>query len=47
MPYNDLEVTERVFAEHPGEIAGMLLEPVMMNAGIIRPSPATWRAWPS
>jgi glutamate-1-semialdehyde 2,1-aminomutase len=39
VPYNDLEVTERVFAEHAGEIAGMLLEPVMMNAGIIPPQP--------
>ncbi|HET7519461.1 MAG TPA: aminotransferase class III-fold pyridoxal phosphate-dependent enzyme, partial [Actinomycetes bacterium] len=39
VPYNDLEVTERIFAEHPGEIAGMLLEPVMMNAGIIPPQP--------
>ena len=34
VPYNDLEVTERVFAEHAGQIAGMLLEPVMMNAGM-------------
>jgi glutamate-1-semialdehyde 2,1-aminomutase len=39
VPYNDLAVTERVFAEHPGQIAGMLLEPVMMNAGIIPPQP--------
>jgi glutamate-1-semialdehyde 2,1-aminomutase len=39
VPYNDLAVTERVFAEHPGQIAGMLLEPVMMNAGIIPPEP--------
>ena len=39
VPYNDLEVTERVFAEHTGQIAGMLLEPVMMNAGIIPPQP--------
>src|ERR671912_125841 len=39
VPYNDLEVTERVFAEHDGQIAGMLLEPVMMNAGIIPPQP--------
>jgi glutamate-1-semialdehyde 2,1-aminomutase len=39
VPFNDLEVTERVLAAHPGEIAGMLLEPVMMNAGIIPPQP--------
>jgi glutamate-1-semialdehyde 2,1-aminomutase len=39
VPYNDLEVTEKVFADHAGQIAGMLLEPVMMNAGIIPPRP--------
>jgi glutamate-1-semialdehyde 2,1-aminomutase len=39
VPFNDLEVTEKVFATHPDEIAGMLLEPVMMNAGIIPPQP--------
>src|SRR6266545_1535317 len=39
VPFNDLEAVERVFAEHAGEVAGMLLEPVMMNAGIIPPEP--------
>jgi glutamate-1-semialdehyde 2,1-aminomutase len=39
VPFNDLEVVERVLAEHRGEVAGMLLEPVMMNAGIIPPQP--------
>jgi len=39
VPFNDLEVTERVFAAHAGQVAGMLLEPVMMNAGIIPPEP--------
>jgi glutamate-1-semialdehyde 2,1-aminomutase len=39
VPYNDLEVTEKVFADHAGQIAGMLLEPVMMNAGIVPPQP--------
>ena len=39
VPFNDLEVAEKVFATHPDEIAGMLLEPVMMNAGIIPPQP--------
>jgi glutamate-1-semialdehyde 2,1-aminomutase len=37
VPYNDLGALERVFAEHPGEIAGMILEPIMMNAGVIAP----------
>jgi glutamate-1-semialdehyde 2,1-aminomutase len=37
VPFNDADVLERVFAEHPDEIAGMIVEPVMMNAGIILP----------
>ncbi len=39
VPYNDLAAVERVFAEHPGRIAGMIIEPMMMNAGIIPPAP--------
>ena len=39
VPVNDLAAVERVFAEHPGQIAGMILEPMMMNAGIIPPEP--------
>ena len=37
VPFNDLGAVERVLAEHRGRIAGMILEPVMMNAGIIPP----------
>src|ERR687898_2337722 len=37
VPYNDLEALERVFEEHRGRIAGMILEPIMMNAGVIPP----------
>ena len=37
--YNDLDMLERVFDEHEGRIAGMILEPIMMNAGIIGPQP--------
>ena len=29
----------RLLDEHQGQIAGMILEPVMMNAGIIKPEP--------
>jgi glutamate-1-semialdehyde 2,1-aminomutase len=36
--YNDLSAVARVLAEHPGQVAGMILEPVMMNAGIIHPA---------
>ena len=38
VPFNDLGAVERALTEHPGEIAGMLVEPVMMNAGIIHPA---------
>jgi glutamate-1-semialdehyde 2,1-aminomutase len=37
--FNDLRSVERVLAEHPGEVAGMIIEPIMMNAGIIMPEP--------
>ena len=29
----------RLLDEHPGQIAGMIIEPIMMNAGIIMPEP--------
>jgi len=35
--FNDLAAVERVLREHPGQVAGMLLEPIMMNAGVIAP----------
>ena len=38
VPFNDLAAVERALTERPGEIAGMILEPVMMNAGIIHPA---------
>lgn len=37
VPFNDLGAVERALTEHPDEIAGMLVEPIMMNAGIIHP----------
>ncbi len=39
VPFNDPSAVERAFAEHPDEIAGMIMEPIMMNAGIIEPLP--------
>jgi glutamate-1-semialdehyde 2,1-aminomutase len=39
VPYNDLDALERVLQENEGEVAGMILEPIMMNIGIIRPEP--------
>ena len=37
VPFNDPEAVARALAEHPDRIAGMIVEPVMMNAGIIPP----------
>jgi glutamate-1-semialdehyde 2,1-aminomutase len=37
--FNDLDGVARLLAEHPGQIAGMIIEPIMMNAGIILPEP--------
>jgi glutamate-1-semialdehyde 2,1-aminomutase len=37
--FNDVSAVARVLDEHPGQVAGMIVEPVMMNAGIIPPEP--------
>ena len=37
--FNDLESVARLLDEHRGQVAGMIVEPVMMNAGIIKPQP--------
>ncbi len=37
--FNDLEAVARLLDEHPGQIAGMIVEPIMMNSGIIAPEP--------
>jgi len=37
VPFNDPEAVARALAEHRGRVAAMILEPVMMNAGIIPP----------
>ncbi|NJK99579.1 MAG: glutamate-1-semialdehyde 2,1-aminomutase [Spirulinaceae cyanobacterium RM2_2_10] len=36
-PYNDLEAVKALFAQHRGEIAGVILEPVVGNSGFIAP----------
>ena len=36
-PYNDLEAVRKLFDENPGQIAGVMLEPVVGNAGFIVP----------
>ncbi|MDR2983785.1 MAG: aspartate aminotransferase family protein [Nocardiopsaceae bacterium] len=37
--FNDLAAVERVLRDYSGQVAGMLLEPIMMNAGVILPEP--------
>ena len=37
--FNDLDGVARLLDEYPGKIAGMIIEPIMMNAGIIEPEP--------
>jgi glutamate-1-semialdehyde 2,1-aminomutase len=39
VPFNDLAAVARRLDEHAGQVAGMIIEPVMMNAGIIEPGP--------
>ena len=36
-PYNDLEAVKALFAKHPDAISGVILEPVVGNAGFITP----------
>ena len=36
-PYNDLEAVKKLFAENEGEIAGVILEPVVGNSGFVTP----------
>jgi glutamate-1-semialdehyde 2,1-aminomutase len=36
-PYNDLQAVRKLFEENPGEIAGVILEPIVGNAGFIVP----------
>lgn len=36
-PYNDLEAVKALFVENPDQIAGVILEPVVGNAGFIAP----------
>jgi glutamate-1-semialdehyde 2,1-aminomutase len=37
--FNDIASVARLLRSHPGRIAGMIVEPIMMNAGIIWPQP--------
>jgi glutamate-1-semialdehyde 2,1-aminomutase len=37
-PYNDLEAVERIFGEHRGSIAAVIVEPVAANMGVVPPA---------
>jgi glutamate-1-semialdehyde 2,1-aminomutase len=37
VPFNDADVLEAIFKEYDGKIAGMIIEPAMMNINIIPP----------
>ncbi len=37
VPFGDIAAVRRVLEENPGEIAGMIIEPIMMNIGMITP----------
>jgi glutamate-1-semialdehyde 2,1-aminomutase len=39
LPYNDLAAVEAAFAGHPEQVACVILEPVVGNAGTIPPAP--------
>jgi glutamate-1-semialdehyde 2,1-aminomutase len=39
LPYNDLDAVRLAFANHPGAIACIIVEPVVGNAGTIPPAP--------
>jgi len=42
VPFNDLPAMEKAFEKHPGEVAAVIVEPAMMNVGIVLPTRATW-----
>ena len=37
LPYNDLEATQAAFAAHGSDIAGIIVEPIAGNMGLIKP----------
>jgi glutamate-1-semialdehyde 2,1-aminomutase len=44
VPFNDAAAMARAFAEHPGEIAGVMIEPAMSNCGLVLPDPGYLQA---
>jgi len=37
--WNDLELVKKAFSDHPGEIAGVIMEPILANTNCIVPAP--------
>jgi glutamate-1-semialdehyde 2,1-aminomutase len=37
VPFNDLPALEKAFATHPNDVAAVIVEPAMMNVGIVLP----------
>jgi glutamate-1-semialdehyde 2,1-aminomutase len=44
VPFNDAEAVEQAFADNPEEISALILEPVMMNIGLVPPKPGYLQA---
>jgi glutamate-1-semialdehyde 2,1-aminomutase len=38
-PYNDLNVVEKIFAQHKNKIAAVIVEPIAANVGVVPPAP--------
>jgi glutamate-1-semialdehyde 2,1-aminomutase len=38
-PFNDLSGVEKLFRQHAGKIAGIIVEPVAANMGVVEPAP--------
>jgi glutamate-1-semialdehyde 2,1-aminomutase len=35
--FNDLDLVETLFREHPGQVAGVIVEPILQNCGVLIP----------
>ena len=44
VPFNDAAAVEQAFADNEGQVAAVILEPVMMNIGIVEPAPGYLQA---
>ncbi|HJX07420.1 MAG TPA: aspartate aminotransferase family protein [Actinomycetota bacterium] len=44
VPFNDAEAAEEALADNEGQVAAVILEPVMMNIGIVEPAPGYLQA---